>query len=88
MLIWHLWYRKINVHGGSLRCYIKNSLNQNTNRCKKILQYEKQNLNINAFKFFNKQIYLNAKILKDKLISLNKRELTIIGYGAPAEFQQ
>ena len=76
---------KINVHGGSLRCYIKNSLSPKiTNRCKKILEYEKQNLNINAFKFFNKQIYLNAKILKDKLISLNKRELTIIGYGSPA----
>ena len=76
---------KINVHGGSLRCYIKNSLSPKiTNRCKKIINYEKQNLNINAFKFFNKQIYLNAKILKDKLISLNKRELTIIGYGSPA----
>ena len=76
---------KINVHGGSLRCYIKNSLNSKiTNRCKKIINYEKQNLNINAFKFFNKQIYLNAKILKDKLIYLNKKELTIIGYGSPA----
>ena len=76
---------KINVHGGSLRCYIKNSLSPNiTKRCKKIINDEKQNLNINAFKFFNKQIYLNAKILKDKLISLNKRELTIIGYGSPA----
>ena len=76
---------KINVHGGSLRCYIKNSLSPKiTNRCKNILNYENQNLNINAFKFFNKQIYLNAKILKDKLISLNKRELTIIGYGSPA----
>ena len=76
---------KINVHGGSLRCFIKNSTNSKiTNRCKKILNDEKLNLNINAFKFFNKQIYLNAKILKDKLISLNKRKLTIIGYGSPA----
>ncbi len=76
---------KINVHGGSLRCYIKNSLSPNiTNRCKKIINEEKQNLNMNAFKFFNKQIYLNAKILKEKLISLNKRKLNIIGYGSPA----
>ena len=76
---------KINVHGGSLRCYIKNSLSPNiTNRCKKIINEEKQNLHMNAFKFFNKQIYLNAKILKEKLISLNKRKLNIIGYGSPA----
>ena len=76
---------KIDVHGGSLRCYIKNSLTPKiTNRCKKILSDEKQNLNINSFKKFNKQIYLNSKILKDQLISFNKRGLNIIGYGSPA----
>ena len=76
---------KIDVHGGSLRCFIKNSLTPKiTNRCKKILSDEKQNLNINSFKKFNKQIYLNSKILKDQLISFNKRGLNIIGYGSPA----
>ncbi len=76
---------KINVHGGSLRCFIKNSLRPKiTNRCKKILNDEKQSLNINSFKKFNKQIYLNSKILKDQLISFNKRGLNIIGYGSPA----
>ena len=76
---------KIDVHGGSLRCFIKNSLTPKiTNRCKKILSDEKQNLNINSFKKFNKQIYLNSKILKDQLISFNKKGLNIIGYGSPA----
>ena len=76
---------KIDVHGGSLRCFIKNSLKPKiTNRCKIILNDEKQNLNINSFKKFNKQIYLNSKILKDQLISFNKRGLNIIGYGSPA----
>ncbi len=76
---------KIDVHGGSLRCFIKNSLRPKiTNRCKKILNDEKQSLNINSFKKFNKQIYLNSKILKDQLISFNKRGLNIIGYGSPA----
>ncbi len=76
---------KIDVHGGSLRCFIKNSLRPKiTNRCKKILNDEKQNLNFNSFKKFNKQIYLNSKILKDQLISFNKKGLNIIGYGSPA----
>ena len=76
---------KIDVHGGSLRCFIKNSLTPKiTNRCKKILSDEKQNLNIKSFKKFNKQIYLNSKILKDQLISFNKKGLNIIGYGSPA----
>ena len=76
---------KIDVHGGSLRCFIKNSLTPKiTNRCKKILSDEKQNLNINSFKKFNKKIYLNSKILKDQLISFNKKGLNIIGYGSPA----
>ena len=76
---------KIDVHGGSLRCFIKNSLRPKiTNRCKKILNDEKQSLNINSFKKFNKQIYLNSKILKDQLISFNKKGLNIIGYGSPA----
>ncbi len=76
---------KINVHGGSLRCYIKNSSNPKiTNRCKKIIEDEKKYLNISAFKSFNKEIYLNSKILKNKLIYLNKKKLNIIGYGSPA----
>ena len=76
---------KIDAHGGSLRCYIKNSLNPKiTNRCKKILASEIKNLNLHAFKRFNKEIFRNSRILKDKLIYLNKKGFTIIGYGAPA----
>ena len=76
---------KIEPHGGSLRCFIKNSLNTKiSNRCKKILNNEKQNLNLNAFKKFNKQIYKNSKILKAQLNYFNKKGYNIIGYGAPA----
>ena len=76
---------KIDIHGGSIRCYIKNSLSQKiTFRCKKILDNEKQNLSINAFKFFNKKIFLNSNILKEKLIYFNRKKLKVIGYGSPA----
>ena len=76
---------KIDIHGGSLRCYIKNSVSQKiTFRCKKILDDEKRNLSINAFKFFNKKIFLNSNILKEKIIYFNKKKLKVIGYGSPA----
>ena len=65
----------------SLRCFIKNALNiKITNRCKKILNNEKQKLNVNAFKYFNKQIYKNSKILKDQLNYFNKKGYNIIGF--------
>ena len=45
---------KINIHGGSLRCYIKNSKNfKQSSRCKKILNIEMKRLNKNLFKKFN-----------------------------------
>ncbi len=76
---------KINIHGGSLRCYIKNSLNQTeTLRCKKILSNERKNLNLKAFNSFNKDIFKNSKMLREKLVNLNKKGYKIIGYGCPA----
>ena len=56
---------KINVHGGSLRCYIKNTANSKiTNRCKIILNDEKKKLSVSEFKKFNIQIYKSSKNLK------------------------
>ncbi len=76
---------KINTHGGSLRCFIKNSRNiKITNRCKIILNDEKKQLSLNKFKKFNNKIYQSSKIFKDKLTSLKKKGSKIIGYGSPA----
>ncbi len=76
---------KINVHGGSLRCFIKNSINPKiTKRCKIILQNEKKVLSTKSFQNFNIQIYKSSNILKDKLTNLKNKGYTIIGYGSPA----
>ena len=76
---------KINVHGGSLRCYIKNSPDcKITKRCKKILNEEKQKLNLKAFNIFNKAIVKYSRLLKNNLIKYRKSNINVIGYGAPA----
>ena len=76
---------KIDVHGGSLRFYIKNSLNYKiTKRCENILNNEKQNLNLSIFNLFNKKIYKNSKYLKDQLIKFKQNNQNVIGYGCPA----
>ncbi len=76
---------RIDVHGGSLRFYIKNSLDcKITKRCEKILNNEKQTLNLNTFKLFNKKIYQHSKYLKDQLIRFKRRNKIVIGYGCPA----
>jgi len=76
---------KIDVHGGSLRCYIKNRKKyKKTVRCNKVLKEEVRKLNSNSFKIFNEKIIKEAKILKDTLLNLKKRGKNIIGYGAPA----
>ena len=76
---------KINIHGGSLRCYIKNSKNfKQSSRCKKILNIEMKRLNKNLFKKFNLNILNESKKLKNKLLQLKKNNKFVIGYGAPA----
>ena len=76
---------KIEAHGGSLRCYIKNSFNyKKTERCKKILNDELKKLNLSQFKLFKKEITKEAQIFRKKLLSLKKKGGNIIGYGAPA----
>ena len=76
---------KIDIHGGSLRFYIKNTFNcKVTKRCKKILNNEIKNLNLNTFNIFNKKIYEHSKYLKDQLIKFKKYNKKVIGYGCPA----
>ena len=75
----------IDIHGGSLRCYIKNSEKfKVTKRCTKILSDENKGLNINTLIKFNKQINLQSKIFKSNLTQLKNKNNLIIGYGAPA----
>tara|TARA_B100000963_G_scaffold361895_1_gene400626 strand:+ start:1215 stop:2396 length:1182 start_codon:yes stop_codon:yes gene_type:complete len=76
---------KIDVHGGSLRFYIKNSLDcKITKRCEKILNNEKQDLNLHTFDIFNNKIHKHSKNLKDQLIKFNRQNKNVIGYGCPA----
>ena len=76
---------KLNIHGGALRCYIKNSFEcKVSKRCKKILTEEKENLNTKFLKSFNNEISKHSILLRNQLVSLNKMGKKIIGYGAPA----
>ena len=76
---------KINIHGGSIRCFIRNNKKiKKTIRCKKYISEELKSLNLKLFKNFNKEIYRNSEILKQKLLDFRKKNKTVIGYGAPA----
>ena len=76
---------KIEAHGGSLRCFIKNIRNyKKTNRCRKILNDEIKTLNLKSFKTFNNKIIKEAANLKYNLSILKMKNKKIIGYGAPA----
>ena len=76
---------KINIHGGSIRCFIKNNTKVNkTIRCKEIISEELSFLKIKFFEKFKKNIYTEAKFLFKKLTIYKKQNKNIIGYGAPA----
>ena len=81
---------KITSHGGSLRVFVKNIINNDikkTNRYYKSVNIEKSfKLNSSkSHKFFRKNIKLNtAKYLKI-INSLRKKNFKIIGYGASAK---
>ena len=75
----------INTHGGSLRCYIKNSKDEKTSSLvKDIINKEKENLKFETFKIFQKNIIKETKNLKEKLNYFKKSNKKVIGYGAPA----
>ena len=76
---------RINIHGGSLRLFIKNSPKvKKTLRCRKILQLEKSKLKSKTFKIFEKEILKHSNSLRKNLIKEKKLGNMIIGYGAPA----
>ena len=76
---------KINIHGGSIRCFVKNNLEiKQTNKCKEIISEELSLLKIKSFKKFKKNIYSEADYLFKKLSNYKKQSKYIIGYGAPA----
>ena len=76
---------KINIHGGSIRCFIKNNSDiKKTSRCKKIMFEELSLLKINSLNKFNQNIYMEAKFLFENLSNFKKQNKNIIGYGAPA----
>ena len=75
----------INIHGGSLRCYIKNA--KNKRQSKKVidtLNKENIKMNSNFLIDFNKKIFKEINFFKKQLIKLKKNNKKIIGYGAPA----
>ena len=75
----------INPHGGSIRCYIKNSKDEkSTSLVEDILNKEKLHLNIETFKIFQKKIIKETTNLKDKLNYFKRSKKKVIGYGAPA----
>lgn len=77
--------QKINIHGGSIRCFIKNNSEiKKTIRCKKIMSEELSLLKVKSFKKFKKDIYREVKFLFKNLTNLKKQSKNIIGYGAPA----
>jgi len=75
----------IYTHGGSIRCYIKNSKDEKTSSLvKDIINKEKENLKFETFKIFQKNIIKETKNLKEKLNYFKKSKKNVIGYGAPA----
>jgi len=76
---------EVNIHGGSLRLFIKNSKNEKMKkRCKKILDLEKKYLNIKKLNSINNKIKKETCLLKTKLSKLKEDNNMVIGYGAPA----
>ena len=75
----------IDTHGGSIRCYIKNSKNEkSTPLVEDIIKKEKEDLTIKTFKTFKKNIIKETRNLKEKLNYFKRSKKKVIGYGAPA----
>ena len=75
----------VDIHGGSIRCYIKNNLNiKRSDLVETILKEERENLNFNKFIEFNKKIKQESEFFKQKLKDYKKMGKKVIGYGAPA----
>lgn len=77
---------EIEPHGGSLKVIIHPS-SQNkvpTERLKKWLEKEKEELNLHSLLGFRKIVDENIQAFYNKLIEYKKRDLKVCGYGSPA----
>ena len=76
---------KINIHGGSVRCYIRNNKYQKkTEKLVNFLNNEKTYLNLHELKKFNLKIRKESDKLFNTLKSFKLSNKRVIGYGAPA----
>ena len=76
---------EIEPHGGSIRCFIKNSEGLKiTSNSKKLLINEKRQLSISNLKKFKNKIKIEMKNLKQSIIKIKNNNKKIIGYGSPA----
>ena len=80
---------KINIHGGSIRCFIRNNNKiKKTIRCKKYISEELKSLNLKLLKNFNKEIYRNSEILKQKLLDFRKKIRQLLDMEHQQGYQQ
>ena len=80
---------RINTHGGSIRCVVKNRLDKTKIKAsvKKLVDLE-NSLSFNksdTFKNFSNQIKVRKQELKSLLIKLKSDKKNIAGFGAPAK---
>jgi len=77
--------KKINIHGGSLRFFIKHNIAVKPKlSITSLIEKERLYFNLSVFKKFKKKIDFEADNLRSKLCHLKKSGKKIIGYGAPA----
>lgn len=79
------YVKKIPTHGGSIRVYVTN--NQDKKRhssVTKILNYEKQYLNLKSFNEFKRKVVLSKISLYSLLKNLISKNKKIFGVGAPS----
>jgi hypothetical protein len=80
--------KKIDVHGGSIRVYIKKGNDHNIDSSVNSLLHEEKKFGLNNFDSyldFEKKIFDIRKNVKKNFLKLKKKYSRIIGYGAPAK---
>ena len=79
---------KINTHGGSIRIYIKKDKKVKIETSVKKMLKEEENYGIKDFKTYQKfgeKVYKIRKNVSNNLKELKKKNIKIIGFGAPAK---
>jgi len=80
--------KKIDIHGGSIRAYIKKGNMHNIDSSVKLLLEEEKKFglnNFNSYLNFEKKIFDIHKNVKKNFFKLKKKFPKIVGYGAPAK---